>query len=58
MQERDTEKPTEYLGAGSNIYLKQVQNFCELLKSGKTDYYYLDRAVQVQQIVDEIYKNN
>ena len=58
MQERDTEKPTEYFGAGSNIYLKQVQNFCELLKSGKTDYYYLDRAVQVQEIVDEIYKNN
>lgn len=58
MQNRQTEKPVLYEGAGNDLYLKQLDGFCELLRQGKTDYHYSDRAVQVQEVVDKIYKNN
>ena len=54
-QNRTTDKPTEYTGAGNDIYLKQLQDFCERVESGKINYFYADRAVQVQEIVDKIY---
>lgn len=54
-QNRTTEKPTEYTGEGNDLYLKQLQDFCTCVKSGETDYFYADRAVQVQEIVDKIY---
>jgi hypothetical protein len=54
-QKRTTEKPTEYTGEGNDLYLKQLQDFCACVKSGRTDYFYADRAVQVQEIVDKIY---
>lgn len=54
-QNRTTDKPTEYTGAGNDIYLKQLQDFCERVESEKINYFYADRAVQVQEIVDKIY---
>ncbi len=54
-QKRTTEKPTEYTGERNDLYLKQLQDFCACVKSGRTDYFYADRAVQVQEIVDKIY---
>ena len=54
-QNRTTDKPDEYIGAGGDLYLKQLQSFCDQIKTGKTDYYYADRAVQVQSVVDKIY---
>ena len=42
-------------GAGNDIYLKQLKKFTDIVKSGKTDYFYADRAVQVQEIIDKIY---
>ena len=56
-QNRTTEKPTEYRGAGNDLYLKQLQDFCDLVKADKLNYFYADRAVQVQEIVDKIYSN-
>ncbi len=54
-QNRTVEKPKKYYGNNGNIYLKQIQDFCSQLKKGQFDYYYADRAVQVQEIVDRIY---
>lgn len=58
IQERQTDKPIEFFGENGNLYLKQIKNFCNILNSGKTDYFYADRAVQVQSVVDKIYKEN
>lgn len=54
-QNRTTEKPEEFVGAGGDLYLKQLQSFCALVNAGKMDYFYADRAVQVQSVVDKIY---
>ncbi len=54
-QSRTVEKPQEYQGGGANIYLKQIQDFCAQVKENRLNYFYADRAVQVQQIVDKIY---
>lgn len=54
-QNRTTDKPTEYACGGANLYLKQLQDFAEKVKSGKPDYFYAKRAVHVQEIVDKIY---
>lgn len=58
MQNRQTSEPVIYTGAGADLYLKQIQDFCNLIRNGKTDYSYSDRAVQVQEVVDKIYENN
>ncbi len=57
-QNRTTNEPIIYNGAEGNLYLKQIQAFCELIKNGKVDYYYTDRAVQVQEIVEKIYNDD
>ncbi|MBE5737468.1 MAG: Gfo/Idh/MocA family oxidoreductase [Clostridiales bacterium] len=57
-QNRTTDKPEEYLGEDGNLYLKQIIFFRENIESGKLDYFYTDRAVQVQKIVEKIYNEN
>ena len=57
-QNRVFDKPKKYYGANGNLYLKEISKFAKLVKSGKPDYYFADRAVQVQKIVDKIYKEN
>ena len=54
-QSRVVLKPKKYSGKKGNIYLKQIQDFCNLLQKGKLDYKYANRAVQVQEVVDKIY---
>ncbi len=54
-QNRVVSKPKKYYGANSNLYLKQLQDFCKQLRTGKYDYFYAERAVQVQKIVDTLY---
>lgn len=54
-QNRVTDKPEEYFGADGNLYLKQINHFTDILRSGSPDYTYADRAVQVQEVVDKIY---
>lgn len=54
-QNRAYDKPEIFYGEKGNLYLKQIQDFCNIIKSGKTDYYYAERAVQVQKVVDEFY---
>lgn len=55
MQERVEALPVEYLGAEGNLYEKQIKLFCDILRSGKTDFFFADRAVQIQELVDMIY---
>ncbi len=55
-QSRVSLKPKKYYGGGNNIYLRQIQDFCGRLRKGTLDYFYADRAVQVQEIVDKIYE--
>ena len=57
-QNRVMSEPVIYHGEGSNIYGKQLAAFADILASGKNDYFYADRAVQVQEIVDKIYADN
>jgi len=57
-QNRTTNEPIVYQGAQSNLYLKQINNFCKKLRSGKTDYAYTDRAVHVQELVERIYNDD
>ncbi len=57
-QNRTTDKPTEYFGTESNLYLKQLKLFRESVQSEKLNYFYTDRAVQVQQVVEKIYNEN
>ncbi len=54
-QNRTTNEPIVYTGGGADLYQKQLHLFCDTLRSGKPDYFYADRAVQVQEIVDRIY---
>ncbi|MCQ2386904.1 MAG: Gfo/Idh/MocA family oxidoreductase [Clostridia bacterium] len=58
MQKRVVYKPKVYLGAKQNIYTKQMKAFADIIRSGKPDYFYADRAVQVQKVVDKVYKEN
>lgn len=58
LQSRQSDKPTVYFAQGENIYLKQIQDFCNNISEGKLDYFYAERAVQVQKIVDVIYSQN
>jgi predicted dehydrogenase len=57
-QNRTTEKPEEYFGADGNLYLKQISKFTKAVTDGKIDYFYTERAVQVQKIVEKIYNEN
>ena len=41
-----------------NLYEKQIKHFCDILRTGKPDYFYTDRAVHVQALVDELYAQN
>lgn len=58
MQSRAVVEPKEYQGEKSNLYLKQLLKFRKAVESGNLDYFYADRAVQVQEVVEKIYKNN
>ncbi len=55
---RDAAKPVTYEAEGANLYEKQINHFCDILNSGKPDYFYTDRAVHVQALVDKLYEQN
>ena len=57
-QNRTTDKPVEYLGKEGNLYLKQLAKFRENVQGVVPNYFYADRAVQVQKIVEKIYNEN
>ncbi len=54
-QVRVERKPKTYLPEGEDIYLRQIRDFCRIVESGKPEYFYAERAVQVQSVVDTIY---
>ncbi|MBQ9735657.1 MAG: Gfo/Idh/MocA family oxidoreductase [Clostridia bacterium] len=55
-QSRTVSEPVTYTPEGKNLYLDQIRRFREEVASGKRDYFYAERAVQVQEVVDQIYK--
>ena len=57
MQERVESKPVEYLGENGNLYEKQIKIFADILRSGEPDYFFADRAVHIQELVDMIYED-
>ena len=57
MQDSAAAAPTEYLGGGKDLYEKQIKIFCDLVRSGKPDYFFADRAVHIQELVEAIYKD-
>ena len=58
LQSRETDEPKEYLGENGNLYLKQIHDFAQSVLSNKRNYFYAERAVQVQSVVEKIYKEN
>ncbi len=54
-QNRSYDKPEIFEGEKGNLYLKQIQDFCAIIQSGKNDYTNAERAVQVQRTVDKFY---
>lgn len=57
MQDAKALEPKEYVGGGKNLYEKQIKIFCDLLRAGKTDYFFADRATHIQELVEKIYEN-
>lgn len=55
-QSRVFTKPRTYSGAKGNMYTKQIAAFRKLVQSGKLDFTFADRAVQVQKVVDAVYR--
>lgn len=56
-QNRSYDKPEIFVGEKGNLYLKQIQDFCAIIQSGKLDYTNAERAVQVQKTVDKFYSS-
>ena len=56
-QNRVVAKATTYYGKKGNMYCKQFRAFDQLLLSGKPDYTGAERALHIQKLCDEIYKN-
>ena len=54
-QSRVEVKPKVKYGKKNNLYLKQIRHFTDLIKTGTCDYFYAEKAVHIQEIVDEIY---
>ncbi len=58
MQSRTIYKPEVYEAEKGNLYLKQLQDFCDKVRSGKHDFTWADKAVHVQEVIDKIYADN
>ena len=54
-QSRVTREPQTYTPEGKNLYEYQIRVFRETVLSGTPDYFYAERAVQVQTVVDQVY---
>lgn len=57
-QSRTETKPRKFKGKNGNLYLKQINDFCKQINSGKINYRYAEKAVHVQGLVDRFYKEN
>lgn len=55
-QTRAVYEPKTYTPEGKNLYEYQIRLFRETVMSGTPDYFYAERAVQVQTVVDQIYE--
>lgn len=55
MQNSAAPKPKKYYGAGGDLYLKQFRRFAALASRGENDYFYAERAAQVQRVLDGVY---
>lgn len=50
-----TPVPTLFSAGGEDLYLKQMLDFRACVKKNAPDYFYAERAVQVQRVIDAIY---
>lgn len=57
-QVREVREPVTYVPEGKNLYEHQIRLFRETVTSGTPDYFYAERAVGVQSVVDKIYAEN
>ncbi len=57
-QVRVEREPVTYLPEGEDLYFRQIRDFTRIVESGEPDYFYAERAVQVQEVVDKIYAEN
>ncbi len=55
IQSRTAAKPLKFVAGGGDLYLKQLNDFTACVDAPGYDYFYADRAVRIQQIVDKIY---
>ena len=57
-QIRVSSEPVRYLPEGQDVYLRQIRDFCRVVESGEPEYFYAERALQVQSVVDRVYSQN
>ncbi len=57
-QSRTVSKPRNFNGAKGDIYLKQLQDFTKKRNNKRHSYFYADRAVHIQELVDKVYSEN
>ena len=57
-QQRVIGKPQTYYGKGGNMYTKQFAAFNKLILKGELDYTNAERALRIQELCDQMYKNN
>ncbi len=55
IQNRTTDAPQKFSADGGNLYLKQFRDFAANASAEKHDYFFADRAVRIQRLVDKIY---
>lgn len=54
-QSRSRDEAQYFEGENGNLYLKQVNAFVDIVKSGKPDYSNAEKAVHIQKLIDKIY---
>lgn len=47
-----------YTGEMQDIYVREIRAFNDIIRSGKPDYTYTDRALHIQELVDRVYADN
>ncbi len=51
-------KTEVYTGEMQDIYVREIAAFNDIIRSGKPDYTYTDRALHIQELVDKVYADN
>lgn len=52
---KDADRTAVFKGAEEDLYTKQIQEFCRVVRSGKPDYSFAETAVHIGELCDMIY---